>query len=115
MNEEIKKDLEENAKEYYKNALEAEVRGEYNTSVTLFFKTISSLCDLFIVVKKGIMPSNHSERFRILETNFYEIYVLMDKAFPVYQESYKIKLEKSSSEKLKNDAKKLFELLDIKV
>ena len=51
--EDIKTTFIENAKEYYRNALKAENKGEYNTSVTLYFKTISALCDLYIFRKEG--------------------------------------------------------------
>ena len=115
MNNEIKEILEKNAMEYYKNALEVEKKQEYNSAVTLFFKTIASLADLFILVKEGIIPSNHNERFRILESKYKEVYRILDKDFPFYQDSYKARLNKEVSELLKDDAKRLFELLGIRV
>ena len=115
MNEELQKILKENSLEYYKNALEAEKRKEYNSAVTLFFKAISSLSDLFVLLKEGKMPSNHIERFRILQFRYPEIYRLIDKDFPFYQDSYKSKLNKETSEMLKEDAKRLFKILNIKI
>ena len=100
MNEELQKILKENSLEYYKNALEAEKRKEYNSAVTLFFKAISSLSDLFVLLKEGKMPSNHAERFRILQFRYPEIYRLIDKDFPFYQDSYKSKLNKENSGKI---------------
>ena len=66
--------LETNACEYYQNAIEAEKRRQYNSAVTLFFKAISALCDLYILRNEGRMPSNHSERFRILQLKYFKIY-----------------------------------------
>lgn len=115
MNNELAEILKENALEYYGNGLAAETRGEYNTAVTLFFKAISSLCDLYILVKEGKMPSNHSERFRILQAKYPEIYKMLDSDFPFYQDSYRTKLNEETSSMLGEDAKRLFELLNIRV
>ncbi len=113
--QELKQVLIENAKEYWKNALEAEKRSEFNTAVTLFFKSISALCDVYILEKEGKIPSSHTDRFRILELKYSGIYRIIDKDFPFYQDSYKAKLNKEVSEMLKNDSRKLFEILEIKI
>jgi len=115
MKQDIKEVLIENAREYYKNALEAESKGEYNTAVTLFFKAISALCDIYILVKESKILSSHSERFRILQLSYPEIYRIIDKDFPFYQDSYKARLNKEVSLMFKDDAKRLFKLLDIRV
>ena len=112
MNEQEKL-LESNALEYYRNGLAAEKRGEYNTSATLFFKAIASLCDLQILQDKGSFPSNHSERFRILERDYSGLYLMIDKDFRLYQNSYRLKLDKNTSEVLKHDVEALFEKLRI--
>ncbi len=115
MLDELKETLKGNALEYYRNALESEKREEHNTAVTLYFKTIASLCDLYILIKEGKIPSNHIERFRILETKYPKIYNIIDKDFTFYQDSYRARLNKEISSLLKNDAEKLFKLLDIEV
>jgi len=115
MKDEIGDILEQNSKEYYKNALDAEKKSEYNSAVTLFFKAIASLSDLFIFVNEGKIPSNHTERFRILESRYKEVYNILDKDFPFYQDSYRARLNKEVSEVLKHDAKRLFELLKIRI
>ena len=112
MNEQWKL-LESNAQEYYRNGLDAEKRAEYNTSVTLFFKALASLCDLRILRDKGSFPSNHSERFRILEKEYPELYLKIDNDFSLYQNSYRLKLDKHTSEVLKHDVEALFEELRI--
>ncbi|MDI6737675.1 MAG: hypothetical protein QME12_04110 [Nanoarchaeota archaeon] len=105
MPSELKEILKENAREYYRNALQAEKKGEYNSAVTLFFKAISALCDLYILLKEGRAPSSHADRFRILESSHPSF----------YQDSYKARLNKETSEMLKDDAKRLFELLKIRM
>lgn len=113
--EDVKEIFIENAKEYYRNAGDAENKKEYNTSVTLYFKAISALCDVYIFIKEGKFPSNHSERFRILESKYPEIYKIIDKDFPFYQDSYRAKLTGDVSLMFKNDAKRLFEILGIRI
>ena len=113
--EDVKKIFIENAKEYYRNAIDAENKREYNTSVTLYFKTISALCDIYIFIKERKLPSNHTERFRILESKYPEIYKIIDKNFPFYQDSYRTKLTKEISLMFKNDTKRLFEILGIRI
>lgn len=113
--EKIKKIFIENAKEYYKNAVEAEGKKEYNTSITLYFKAISALCDIYILINEKKLPSNHAERFRILELKYPNIYKIIDKNFPFYQDSYRTRLTKEVSFMFKNDTKRLFEILDIRI
>ncbi len=109
----IQQDLIENIHEFYNSALKAEIENKYNVSVTLFFRALAILADLYILKKEGKMPSSHSERFRILESKYPEIYAVLDKSFPFYQDSYRIKLNKEICEVLKNDAEQLIKLLEI--
>lgn len=110
-----KEDLKENAKEYFRNGLFMQERDQTNSAVTLFFKTISTLADLLILNKEGKIPSSHSERFRILEKKYKKVYDIIDKDFPFYQNSYRTKLNKEISKMFENDAKKLFEILGIRI
>jgi len=114
-NIELAKTLEDNAREYYYNAVEAEKKRQFNSSVTLFFKALSSLADLYILKNKDFMPSNHTERFRILEEDYPNIYIILDDSFPLYQGSYRDKLKQETSEVLKRNAGRLFEILNISI
>ena len=113
--EDLKKILEANAIEYHRNALEAEKRKDYNTSCTLFFKALSALADLYILTKTGIFPTSHSERFRMLREKYPNIYFILDKDFPFYQDSYRAKLNKETSEVLRKDVEELFRLLELRI
>ncbi len=111
----IKDILFENSQEYYKNGLKAHKDGEYNSSVTLFFKALSSLVDLFVFVEGGSSPTNHSERFRICKEKYPEIYEMIDKDFVFYRDSYHARLNKEVSEILLEDVRKLFEKVKGKI
>ena len=113
MNEE--KELLGNVEEYMEQAEYAVSKSHINSAVTLYFKVIAVLVDLFLLKKEGFIPSNHKERFRILEIKYPLIYNILDKDFPIYQNSYRIKLDKQYAEVFKNDIKKIIEFTDIKI
>lgn len=111
--DEKEKILLENLDEYYTFGLEAFKKEKYNTATTLFFKAIAALCDLFILKKEGFVPSSHTARFRILEEKYSEIYNLVDRDFPFYQDSYTKKMDKEAAELLKEDVEKLKKIAGI--
>ena len=63
--------------------------------------------------KTGETPSSHNSRFRIAEESFSEIYDLLDKDFPFYQNSYNQKMSKELAEVIKNDAKFVAEKIKV--
>lgn len=107
--------LIENAKEFLGKAREADSDKAYNSAVTLYFKTIAVLVDLFILRQDGFIPSNHTERFRILERKYPILYRIIDKDFPIYQRSYRLRLGRQYSEVLKNDVRKVIEFSRIEI
>ena len=109
------KNLIDNGREFLKEADRAKEDGAYNSSVTLYFKAIAVIIDLFILKKEGFIPSNHNERFRILETKYPLLYKILDKNFPVYQQSYRLKLTKEYSNAMENDLENVIEFTKIKI
>ncbi len=102
--------LQENLNEYFEFAEIAYQKKKYNSAVTLFFKSISAGVDLFILKKEGFVPSSHSNRFRIVQEKYPEIYEILDKDFPFYQDSYTQKMNLEAANLLKEDAKKIKEM-----
>jgi hypothetical protein len=101
--------LMQNHQEYHSAAGEAYGKQQYNVATTLFFKSLVALCDLHIYRKTGSIPTSHTHRFRILEERFPEIYRMMDRDFPFYQDSYSNKMDQEAALLLKEDAQKLKE------
>ncbi len=97
--------LEKNAKEYFSSGNEEIAKRRYNSAVVLFFKCIIALADLYILKETGNVPSSHVSRFRILQEKFLEIYNIVDKDFPFYQNSYIQSMTKELAEVIKEDAK----------
>jgi len=119
MNEENKtikeKILEKTAKEYFDSAREDFNKQRYNSSVVLFFKSLVALIDLFILQNTGKTPSSHTERFRVTQENFPEVYNLLDKDFPFYQDSYHIIMTKELAEVIKDDAETIAKRTNLKL
>lgn len=110
--EEKEKILNENITEYTESAEQALKLKKYNTSVTLFFKAICAVADLFILKKEGFVPSSHTNRFRIIQEKYGEVYEILDKDFPFYQDSYTKKMNAEAAGVLKNDLRRIKEMLE---
>ncbi|MDD3175210.1 MAG: hypothetical protein PHU51_01925 [Candidatus Nanoarchaeia archaeon] len=103
--------LIQNYEEYYSFALDAYNKQKYNSATTLFFKALVSLCDLFLFRKEGQIPSSHTNRFRSLE-KYPEVYEIVDRDFPFYQDSYTARMDKDIAELLKNDVEDVKSIVD---
>ena len=110
--DEREKILRDNFEEYFQLGLKAFNEQKYNSATTLFFKAIVALCDLFLLNKESRVPSSHSDRFRTIEEKYPEIYKILDRDFPFYQDSYTKKMDKESAELLKDDIGKIKKILE---
>lgn len=107
--------LKKAGNEYF-SAGEDELQKErYNSAVVLFFKALTSFCDLYLLRNTGRSPSSHTDRFRVTQSKFPEIYEVLDKNFPFYQESYKSILSEELAENIKNDAKNMAKKVEIEI
>ena len=107
--------LEKTAREYFESAEDEFNKERYNSAVVLYFKSLVAFVDLFVLQKTGNTPSSHTERFRITQKDFQEVYDLLDKDFPFYQNSYFQIMSKELAEVIKNDAKIMAEKTEIKL
>jgi len=107
--------LLENVNEFLKEAKKSVEDQSYNSAVTLYFKAIAVLVDLFIFKKESFIPTNHKNRFRILETKYPLLYKILDKDFPVYQQSYRLKLNKDYVKVFEDDIKEIIKFTGIKL
>lgn len=96
-----------NIKEFYNDGNEALKRSSYNSAASLFFKALAVLADWHLFKQEGFIPKSHTERFRLLEQKYREVYLLLDKDFPSYQDSYNLVLTKEAAEVLKEDVQRL--------
>jgi hypothetical protein len=61
---------------------------DYTSATILYFKTWFALQDYILLEKVGQSPKDHGERFRLLEKNFPESYLELDKEFSTYRDTY---------------------------
>lgn len=112
----MKKDiLIKNAKEYYSSGQDEFNKERYNSAVVLYFKALVAAADLYIFMKTGKTPSSHTERFRIAKENIPELYNLLDKDFPFYQDSYIQTMSKQLAEVIRDDAKYVAKQVEIEL
>jgi hypothetical protein len=95
--------------EEYEGANEQLEKQRYKNATILFSKALFALCDLLIYQKLRRLPKNHTERFRILEEYFQDIYEIADDIFSHYTDAYSKPILKESCEKIKNGIKKITE------
>jgi len=97
--------LEKTAKEYFASAEDELLKGRHNSAVVLFFKSLIALCDLYVFQNTGDTPSSHTGRFSITREKYPDVYDLLDKDFPFYQNSYVQIMSKDLAEAIKDDVK----------
>ena len=107
--------LEKTAKEYFEAAEDEFNKCRLNSAVVLFFKSLVALIDLYILQNTGKTPSSHTERFRITQENFSDVYDILDKDFPFYQDSYNIFMTKELAEVIREDAEYVAEKTSIEL
>lgn len=96
--------LVQTAREYFYAGRDEYLKERFNAAVVLFFKSVVALTDLYILQHTGKSPSSHSARFAITQQHFPEVYDLLDKDFPFYQDSYIHIMTKELAEVIRNDA-----------
>lgn len=110
--DEREKVLRDNFEEYFQLGLMAFNEQKYNSATTLFFKAIVALSDLFLLKKESRIPSSHTDRFRTIQDKYTELYKILDRDFPFYQDSYTKKMGEESAELLKDDIGKIKKMLE---
>jgi hypothetical protein len=97
--------LKKTAIEYFDSAEDEFKKQRYNSALVLYFKSLIALVDLFLFQQTGKTPSSHTDRFRKTERLFPEVYDLIDKDFPFYQDSYVQIITKEVAEVIREDAR----------
>ena len=103
-------DLKDGFIEFFEGGLDEENKKRYKLAVTAYFKSITQISDLLILRKKGFTPSNHNDRFRLLERDFTSTYESVDNVFKTYQDTYSMPISKESCSLIKNEIKKIIKV-----
>jgi len=88
---------------------------DYTSSAILYFKCLFVLLDYIILKDLGKTPKDHTERFRILQKDYPEFYVVLDKLFSVYRNTYSLTISKIDCDKVKEDVQKIIKEYKIQI
>ena len=86
-------ELLDNIRLFWKSAELVYRARDYTSATILFFKCLFVIIDLIILRKKKKTPKDHTERFKILQQEFVELYIVLDKIFFIYRDTYSMKVE----------------------
>ncbi len=106
-------ELEKTFLEEYTGGLDEMVKERYKNATILFSKAIFALCDLLLFSRLEKLPKNHSERFRLLEENFPEVYQVVDAIFGHYTDAYSRPIFKETCEEIQNGIAKIVQVSDV--
>lgn len=108
-------ELIKNIKQILKSADLVYDNQDYTSATMLYFKAFFITLDYIILKKQGKTPKDHTERFRILEADFPELYELLDRNFPTYRQTYSTTIPKDKCEEIKKDVKETIEKYNIPI
>src|SRR3989344_7549742 len=111
----IKDELIKNIKLILKSADLVYSNKDYTSATILYFKTLFLVLDFIILKFKGKTPKDHTERFRILQKDYPNLYESLDKYFKIYRDTYSISIDKETCEMIKNYVKKTLKEYKIEV
>jgi len=80
---------------------------DYTGATILYFKALFIMLDIIILEKEGKTPKDHSERFRILQINFPDLYDILDEYYSIYRDTYSSKIDKETCDKIRENVKKI--------
>lgn len=86
---------------FKKSADSLYVSKDYTSATILYFKTWFAILDLILLDKTGQSPKDHGERFRLLEKEFPNAYLRLDKEFSTYRDTYSKIIDKSICDRIK--------------
>lgn len=99
--------LIDNLRKFLKSAEIVYETNDFTSSTILYFKSLFAVFDLLILRKYGKTPKDHSERFRILEKDFPELYIILDSLYPIYRTTYTLSINKNTTDKIKENVEKI--------
>ena len=97
------KELQENIQRLWRSAELIYKDGDYTSSTILYFKCIFGIMDLIIYQKLRVIPKDHTERFEILKEDFPKYYLILDKIYSIYRDTYSNRIEKEKCEGVKKN------------
>lgn len=99
--------IRENIRSFLKSAQLVYKSSDFTSATILYFKTLFVIFDLLILRRLGKTPKDHGERFRILESNYSDLYIILDKIYPIYRNTYTAKINKETADMVKENVERI--------
>ena len=99
--------LMNNIKQFSRSANLVYKNKDYTSATILYFKALFAALDLIILKKTGRIPKDHTERFRILESDFSSLYRILDEDFTIYRQTYTTRISKEDCDKVEENVKRI--------
>jgi hypothetical protein len=106
-------ELEKTFIEEYEGASEELEKQRFKNATILFSKALFAICDLIIFQGLKKLPKNHTERFRILEEKFPDVYPVVDSIFNDYTDAYSKPILKETCVNIQNGIKKIIKYTEV--
>lgn len=88
MDKKLEKVIIKNFNEFYSLAKIAFETKKLNAAVTLYYKALVELCDLYLLRNINKIGATHTERFSLLKKVNPKLYAISSKLFRFYRDSY---------------------------
>lgn len=89
--------------------------GDFTSATVLYFKASFTILDYIILDKLGKTTKDHTERFRILQDSFPDLYGFLDKYFQIYRDTYSLTIDKKTCDEVKKNVYKIIEKYKIHI
>lgn len=89
--------------------------GDYTSATILYFKCFFAIADYILLTKTGRTPKDHTERFNLLMENIPKLYIVLDKQFPTYRNTYSLSVDKEKCEEIRKDVNQIIKEYKIPV
>ena len=109
------KELSENIKSVWASAELVYSTKDFTSAAILYFKAAFSILDLILLRSDKKVPKDHTERFRMLEGKYPDMYEFLDKFFKVYRDTYTTTIDKETCERVKGNVKRIIEEYEVHV
>ena len=103
----MEKDLIKNIKTLLESARLVYKAKDYTSATILYFKAAFVVLDLILLKARGKTPKDHTERFRMLQSSFPDLYLFLDKYFKIYRDTYSLSIDKETCDKVRENANKI--------
>lgn len=97
----MEQELLKNIKTFFASAELVYKTKDYTSATILYFKCLFVTCDYFLFKKLGKTPKDHTERFRMLQDILPDLYVILDKYFLIYRDTYSLSIEKEKCDEVR--------------